>query len=44
MNQHNKTKDRQLRGSTPTFIARKGTCQMPGTGMAGRENLNPTFL
>ena len=33
-----------VRGSTPTFIAKKGTRQTPGTGMAGRENLNPTFL
>jgi hypothetical protein len=33
--------DRQVRGSTPTFIVRKGICQMPGTGMAGRKTSIP---
>ena len=41
MNQHNRTKDRQVRGFTPT--QGRETCQMPGTDMAGRD-LNPTFL
>ena len=43
MNQHNWTKDRQVRGCTPTFIAKKGTCQMPGTGMTEQESLKDAF-
>ena len=43
MNQHNRTKGQQVRGSTLTFIARKGTCQMPGTGMATQEGLKPVY-
>ena len=44
MNQHNRTKGRQVRGSTLTFIARKATCQMPVTGMAAQESLKPACL
>jgi uncharacterized protein YecT (DUF1311 family) len=42
MNQHNRTKERQARGSTLTFIARKGICQMPGTGIGRQESVKPT--
>ena len=43
MNQHNRTKERQARGSTLTFIARKGICQMPDTGIGRQESLKPTW-
>jgi len=39
-----RTKGRQVRGSTGTFIARKATCQKPVIGTAARESLKPVFL